>query len=185
MASPPWRVATTLAVVAASLSTLRWMFAIVTVRGPSMEPALVHGDRLLARRCPIGQLGRGDLAIFREPGLQRRRPVWLTGAGQDVWVVKRVCAVAGDPVPDSVRVAADGASVVPKRTVVVLGDGPASRDSRHWGLITASHLFGAGTRLPRRGGPSVSGTVSSTLAGRKNVSLWSVLLVRTMVRRCQ
>jgi signal peptidase I len=125
---------------------VRWLFCVVTVRGPSMEPALSDGDRLIARRCGIARLRRGDLVIFREPGRNRPRPAWLTGAGADVWVIKRVAAVAGDPVPDCVRPAVGAATIVPPWTIVVLGDAAESRDSREWGFIPASHVLGIGTR---------------------------------------
>ena len=125
---------------------LRWRYAVVTVRGPSMAPDLANGDQLLARRCAVGRLRPGDLVIFREPGLPRRRPVWLTGPGADLWVVKRVAAVAGDRVPDAVRPAAGAAAVVPPGAIVVLGSGPGSRDSRQWGFIPASQVFGRAAR---------------------------------------
>jgi signal peptidase I len=132
MTSFGWRIAAAVAVAVASaaLGAVRWRYAVVTVHGPSMEPDLADGDRLLTRRCRTGRLRRGQLIIFREPGLKWRRPAWLTGAGQDVWVIKRVAAVAGDPVPDSVLAVARGLCIVPRRTIVVLGDGPVSRDSR-------------------------------------------------------
>ena len=187
-----WRFAAALAVTAGALGAVRWQYSVVTVRGPSMEPDLTDGDRLLTRRCGIRRLQRGQLVIFREPGLKRRRPAWLTGAGQDLWVIKRVVAVPGDPVPDSVRAVAGGARVVPRRAVVVLGDGPVSRDSRHWGFIPASHILGVGTRcLGRR--RSLSGQRESHGSGkgierlgpRKRSLLSSVVLARTMLRRCQ
>jgi signal peptidase I len=155
-------VGTTLA--AAAVGVLRWLFAVVTVHGPSMEPALADGDRLLVRRCGAGRLRRSQLVIFREPGLKRRRPVWLTGAGQDVWVIKRVAAVAGDPVPASVRAAAGGECVVPRHAVVVLGDGPVSRDSRDWGFVPASHILGVGARRIAAGPAASGGRATPRLA---------------------
>lgn len=139
-----------LAAVAIAVGALRWRYAVVTVRGQSMVPALSEGDRLLVRRCSVRRLRAGDLVIFREPGLQQpgQRPAWLTGAARGLWVVKRVAAVAGDPVPIPVRVAVLDAAVVPRRAVVVLGDGPDSRDSRHWGFIYACHILG--TTVQRR-----------------------------------
>jgi signal peptidase I len=121
---------------------VRWRYAVVTVRGPSMEPDLFNGDRLLVRRCRVERLRPGQHVIFREPGLPRRRPVALTGAGQDVWVVKRVAAVSGDQVPASVRAVVSGVLRVPPRNVVVLGNEVASRDSRYWGFIPSSQIFG-------------------------------------------
>jgi signal peptidase I len=136
-----------MAATAAGFGAMRWRYCVVTVHGPSMEPELTDGDRLLARRCGIGGLRRGQLVIFSEPGLaRRRRPAWLTGAAQNVWVIKRVAALPGDHVPDPVRPAVGGAAVVPPGAIVVLGGTPASRDSRHWGFIPGSHVLGVGRR---------------------------------------
>lgn len=138
-----------LAVVAsAALGLVRWRYCVVIVRGQSMEPTFRDGDRLLGRRCSARRLRAGHVVIFREPGLLSgaHRPVWMTGAGRDFWVIKRVAAIPGDPVPDSVRPAAAGAIVVPRRAIVVLGDAAASRDSRDWGFIPASHVLGVGVR---------------------------------------
>jgi signal peptidase I len=109
--------------LAAVLGGLRWRYSVVTVRGPSMEPDFADGDRLLACRRGLRRLRRGQLVIFTEPGLDRhRRPAWLTGAAaRDRWVIKRVAAIPGDPVPEAVRMAAGGLALVPRGAVVVLG----------------------------------------------------------------
>lgn len=139
--------AAVIATIGAAACALRWRYSIVTVRGPSMEPELADGDRLLACRRGLRRLRRGQLVIFSEPDRGRRRPAWLTGAGQDLWVIKRVAALPGDPVPEAVRAAADGAAVVPRRALVVLGDAPgSSRDSRTWGFIPARQVLGVGLR---------------------------------------
>lgn len=139
--------ATAAAVIA--VMTLRWLYSVVTVHGPSMEPELADGDRLLARRCGVGRLRTGQLVVFAEPGLSHRgRPAWLTGAGRALWVIKRVAARPGDPVPDALRAAVRGATVVPPRAILVLGDGPDSRDSRQWGFISSRHILG--TARPRK-----------------------------------
>jgi signal peptidase I len=150
-------VAGVLAAVAVALAAgaVRWRYAVVTVRGPSMEPDLTDGDRVLVRRCGLRHLRRGQLVIFREPEPgQRTRPAWLTGAAtKNTWVIKRVAALPGDPVPESVRAATGDADVVPPRSLVVLGSPSFSRDSRHWGLIPAREVLGVGTtRMPLRGG---------------------------------
>lgn len=135
----------------AALGILRWRYWVVIVRGQSMEPTLRDGDRLLGRRCGVRRLRTGHVVIFREPDLIDgvRRPAWLTGAGRDSWVIKRVAATSGDPVPDSVRAATAGATVVPRRAIVVLGDDPVGRDSRDWGFIPANHVLGIGIRPAR------------------------------------
>jgi signal peptidase I len=143
-------VTATLAIAIAALAALRWRYAIVTVAGESMEPALRDGDRVLVRRCGVGKLRAGQLVVFREPDpyglLPRRRPACLTGANHEDWIVKRVAAVPGEPVPGVVRKVVGPTAVVPPRSIVVLGDTVASVDSRLWGLVPASHILGSGTK---------------------------------------
>ncbi len=139
------------AAVVAAVGAVRWRYCVVTLRGSSMEPGLSDGDRLLARRCGLRGLRRGRLVVFREPGLARSRPAWRTGAAQDVWVIKRVAGLPGDLVPDAVRLAAGGTPTVPPGAIVVLGDSAVSRDSRQWGFVPASHVYGAGERRLSRG----------------------------------
>ena len=128
----------------------RWLYSVVTVYGTSMEPELAHGDRLLARRCGIRWLRPGQLVVFSEPGIPHSRPASLTGAGQGLWVIKRVAAIPGDPVPEAIRTAVGGAAVVPAKAILVLGNAPDSRDSRQWGFVTSRQLLGvAGHRLQR------------------------------------
>ena len=140
--------AVAVATVVALVSAVRWWYAVITVHGPSMAPTLVDGDRVLARRCHLRALRTGALVIFLEPGFgsPKGRPAWLTGAANSLWVVKRVAAVPGDPVPDAVLQAVNGAAVVPRRAIVVLGEIPESRDSRQWGFIPASHVLGKAVR---------------------------------------
>ena len=47
-------------------------------------------------------------------------------------MIKRVAALPGCVVPDSVRSAVGGADIVPPEMFVVLGDGTRSGDSRRW-----------------------------------------------------
>lgn len=128
------------------LWTLHRRYAVVDVRGASMEPTLRHGDRVLVRRVRDGGVRAGDIVVierfapddqprYRRPGRSQRR----------VWVVKRAAAVAGDPVPGSVAHAAGVApgTAVPAGRLVVLGDNPAhSTDSRVWGYLPADRLLG-------------------------------------------
>jgi signal peptidase I len=144
-------VAVAAAAIVAAVGAVRWRYCVVTVRGASMEPGLSDGDRLLARRCGLRGLRCGRLVVFREPGLAGSRPAWRTGAAQDVWVIKRVAALPGDLVPDTVRPAASGTPTVPPGAIVVLGDSAESRDSRQWGFIPASHVYGVGERRLSRG----------------------------------
>lgn len=127
----------------------RRLFTVVTVDGHSMTPALNPGDRLL-----IGPLWRpprrGEVVALRPP-----QP--LPGARAHRWVVKRVAAVTGDVIPDPVTRAlpALAGRRVPAGQVIVLGDHPASLDSKDWGLLPTSALAGRAVRrltLPRPAG---------------------------------
>lgn len=152
----PTGVLAAVAAMALALAAVRWRYSVVTVRGASMAPDLVDGDRVLVRRCGLRGLRHGQLVIFREPKPgQRTRPAWLTGAAaKNTWVIKRVAALPGDPVPESVRSATGDTDVVPPQCLVVLGSPSFSRDSRHWGFIPARQVLGVGiTRmLPRTEG---------------------------------
>jgi signal peptidase I len=93
-----------------------------------MEPTLLPGDRVLARRHRRGPVEVGDILVFHEPDGQR--------------AIKRVAAVAGDAVPDPVRPVTGGTDVVPPGMLVLLGDGIRSGDSRQWGFIPADRALG-------------------------------------------
>jgi len=115
---------------------VRRRLVVVTVEGPSMEPALRDGDRVLVRRVPLRKVRTGQVMVARRPS----RPGLPGNAGP--LLIKRVVAVGGDPVPAEVR-AAVGDDRVPHGCLVVLGDNRArSADSRHWGYVTAEHLLG-------------------------------------------
>ncbi|MFI7464785.1 S26 family signal peptidase [Nonomuraea sp. NPDC049646] len=114
------------------LVVLRVRFVAVTVRGRSMEPTLWHGDRVLVRRSPLDGVRPGQLVVVAaEPGAS--------------WLVKRVVAVPGDPVPRAVvpALANRPERVVPPGQLVVLGDNrPISFDSRRFGYVPARQLLG-------------------------------------------
>lgn len=97
-----------------AVALIRGRLLRVDVSGDSMEPAIRHGDRVLARRVSgvdvhIGQVIVAEVAVWSDtPEL----------------VVKRVVAVA------------DG-------HVVLAGDNPAaSRDSRHFGPVPFDRVIG-------------------------------------------
>jgi signal peptidase I len=130
-------------------------FAVVEVAGPSMEPTLHDGDRVLARRVHRGRLARGDVVVIRHPAA-------------DTWLVKRIAALPGDAVPDSIRRSRmwpDG-TFVPPAAVVVLGDNEQSSfDSRDWGwfgladvlAVVVRPLSHSDSRSPRRRGSTQAG----------------------------
>jgi signal peptidase I len=103
---------------------IRHRYTVVTVRGDSMRPTYRPGDRLLVRR---GTVHRGQCVVFAEP--------------PDGWIVKRVLATSGDPVPPGLP--AVTGSHVPPGCLVVVGDDPdRSYDSRHFGYVTGDRVRG-------------------------------------------
>lgn len=153
MSVPRWTVplARILAVLARPLTRRR--FVVVSVTGGSMLPGLRPGDRVLVRRASVDALVVGALAVSR--ARQRAAGPLERGAAADRWVIKRVAALPGDPVPDSVRAATGGVTVVPEGAVVLLSDNPRGHDSRRWGLVPAGDLLGpVVARLPPEDGPT-------------------------------
>lgn len=146
-------VSAVLVFVLASLVTL--LYGVHTVRridGPSMEPTLLQGDRILVTRgydIPT----RGDIVSF----------VTVERDGDRVDLIKRVVALPGDTVeivgdaafvngqpssvaPDAVigtQTYRLGPMTVPEGTVYVLGDNrPLSLDSRMLGYVPISSIRG-------------------------------------------
>jgi signal peptidase I len=107
--------------LAAGAAVLRRRVAIVAVVGPSMQPALMTGDRVLVRRARIGELRRGQIVVIEVPDADGRWPAepprWPPRQrqwGRDQWMIKRVAAVPGDRRPAGMtRVAPDGAAMPP------------------------------------------------------------------------
>ena len=128
---------------------LRRRLFVVTVHGASMEPGLADGDKLLARRVtspPGAGLRAGQVVIVeapvRDPGWAWRRGR-LAAPDAGGWIVKRVAAVPGDPVPAGL---APGRRV-PDGRLLLLGDNPAaSIDSRELGFVPADRVLGVMVR---------------------------------------
>ncbi|MER7274080.1 S26 family signal peptidase [Dactylosporangium sp. NPDC000244] len=119
---------------AAGLVWLRRAFLVVTVTGRSMSPTFEPGDRVLLRR---GRARTGDVVVVGPGNL----------------VIKRLAAVAGDPVPrhEVPALALVVESTVPPGKMVLLGDALESSDSRQLGYFDADRIVGrAVRRLPRR-----------------------------------
>ncbi|WP_431932905.1 S26 family signal peptidase [Nonomuraea jabiensis] len=108
---------------------LRVTYLVIRVSGDSMAPALTHGDRLLARRTDLAALRKGQIAVVSSPHQ----------IGSE-FLVKRVAALPGDPVPERVRrIVAD--DVVPAGRFVLIGDNTeVSFDSREHGFFHADDL---------------------------------------------
>lgn len=123
----------------AGVVTARRRFLIIDVTGDSMAPSLVHGDRLLVRRTRRFPVGSIVVAHHQQGGPR--------GASADsaatTWLVKRVAALPGDPVPESVAPAVGGHSrQVPDGMTVLLGENPQSVDSRLWGFVPLNDIEG-------------------------------------------
>ncbi|WP_279580240.1 ATP-binding cassette domain-containing protein [Fodinicola feengrottensis] len=109
---------------------LRGQYSVITVRGESMSPAYEHGDRLLLRRKSA--IGVGQVVVFAD---QR-------SAGPPHWILKRVAAVPGDPVPQETQHHIHEEHVPPAQ-LVVLGDNAShSTDSRHFGYVATNRILG-------------------------------------------
>jgi signal peptidase I len=139
-----WAVAAAVPLAAGILGVMlaRRRFVVVTVVGASMEPALRHGDRVLVRRRGPGALEVGAIVVFREPDDDLVPGPPAGGPSGQRWVIKRIAALPGGAVPDSVRPAVGGADVVPPGMLVVLGDAARSGDSRQWGFIPLDQTLG-------------------------------------------
>ncbi|WP_327048278.1 S26 family signal peptidase [Microbispora sp. NBC_01189] len=129
----------------AGVVAARRRFVVVRVAGTSMVPTYQPGDRVLIRRGGRAVLRRGQVVVFRRlqqagAGSSGRTP----GPRGTEWLIKRVAAMPGDRVPDQVAAGVHAApgDVVPAGRLWVLGDGPISSDSRHWGYLPVSEVLG-------------------------------------------
>ncbi|WP_432948298.1 S26 family signal peptidase [Kribbella sp. CA-253562] len=128
---------------------VRRRLVVVDVQGPSMEPTLYDGDRVLVRRAPLAAVRTGDLVVVALPDS-------ADFAAAEPWVIKRVAATAGEHIPAVIRhswaeneIDFAGA-VVPEGRLLLLGDNPArSGDSRHWGFTAGDAVLGVVTRSMR------------------------------------
>ncbi|GAA1556251.1 S26 family signal peptidase [Actinomadura kijaniata] len=124
------------AVPVVALWSLRRSLTLVRVAGGSMAPTYADGDRLLVRRTR--RVRRGEAVVFRNPVAPPG------GVPDPPWLVKRVAATPGDPVPEEVRPAVRAApgATVPPGSLVVSGDARRSQDSRHFGYVPARDVVG-------------------------------------------
>ena len=146
-----WRVVIAAVVATTSLVLLvrARRLVVVDVQGPSMEPTLYDGDRVLVRRTPLTAVRTGDLVVVARP-----HSAEFAAAGS--WVIKRVAATAGEQIPPVIRhswaendIDFAGA-LVPEGRLLLLGDNPdRSGDSRHWGFTAGDAVLGVVTRSMR------------------------------------
>ncbi|MDF2704805.1 MAG: signal peptidase [Nonomuraea muscovyensis] len=119
---------------------LRRRYVVVTVRGDSMLPTYRPGERLVVQRTPPRSLRAGQVVVLAEAG---HPPP--SGRLSPRWIIKRVAAVPGDPIPRDTVPALRGepGTRVPTGRLVVLGDNPdRSYDSRQSGYLTTDRLLG-------------------------------------------
>jgi signal peptidase I len=138
-----------LSALAPAVLVARHRYAMVTVDGPSMQPALGPGDRVLIRRHRTGRIVKrriraGQLVVARKPwpGQRWSEPQPGPRAGA-TWLIKRV-ADAG-----------------PAGDLLLLGDNAAqSWDSRQWGRCPPGKVHGVVIAVFRTAGarPSQSST---------------------------
>lgn len=127
---------------------MRRRHAVVRVTGSSMAPAFRAGDRVLVRRA-VGGLRTGDVVAVEAPqdGGWPTAPLTAGISGRR-WLIKRVAAVAGEPVPAAGIPALAGERVVPDGHLVLLGDaGAISYDSKQVGYFPAARVLGVAIRL--------------------------------------
>jgi signal peptidase I len=125
--------------------TTRRHLMLIQVVGESMAPVYAGGDRLLVRRTRRLRVGDVVIAHHQEGGRRDARSEALASA----WLVKRLAALPGDPVPTSVLPVAGGHRNVPAGMAVLLGERPDSADSRSWGLVPLDDITGVVLRRLR------------------------------------
>lgn len=132
----------------AAVWRLRRDWTVVTIEGPSMEPTFHHGDRVAVRRTRRSAISSGDVVVIEPPD---SGPAWRNSPrpipdGRR-FVIKRVGAVAGEPVPHGIPVSD---TIVPERKLILLGDNAdASFDSRAIGYFSTDRVLGSVVRRMR------------------------------------
>jgi signal peptidase I len=124
----------------------------VAVRGQSMEPTFRDGDWVLVRRGR--DPARGQVVVVRHPPLidlqlPHGGSAPVSVLPENRWLVKRVVAVPGDPLPrDRVPALAEvPEDQVPPGKLILLGDNQlASFDSRRLGYFSLDTLLGVVVR---------------------------------------
>lgn len=146
-----WAISIGLAVVLAFAIHI-WVGQLVTVDGPSMEPNLVTGEKVLIGKPEYYFHGprRGDIVLVRYPGSRMnfiKRVVAL--GGETVSIQSGVTLVGGKPLVEPYVAYLPFADMepvtVPQDNIFVMGDNRAdSTDSRDpvVGPIPLSHVVG-------------------------------------------
>jgi signal peptidase I len=150
--------AASFAIAVLGVGLVRRRLVVVEVTGPSMEPALSSGDRVLVRRARLSELRPGLVVVVEMPrpntGGPGLPPGWPPGHRE--WLIKRVAALPGDRLPAGVPSPGPDPGhrgVVPPGMFVLLGDNAMwSHDSRVIGCVPAERLLGVMIR-PLNGSP--------------------------------
>ncbi|MFC7545652.1 S26 family signal peptidase [Plantactinospora sp. GCM10030261] len=147
-------------VVGAGIGWLRARVVVVTIEGGSMEPTLRGRDRVMVRRLPARRLRVGQIVVLERPYL-RGTWMWRASGGavrSRAWIIKRLAALPGDPMPPGVDREGRFAEV-PAGRAVVLGDNrDASTDSRTFGLVPLDRVLGVALRRYAEDGPITAAT---------------------------
>lgn len=110
-------------------------FHTIVVKGESMEPTFMSGQRLVVSSAYwlVGDIKKNDIVVVKDP--------------DEEYIIKRVYALGGDTV-DLYNVPKDWSLVngeykVPDGEIYILGDNrPVSEDSRAFGPIDRSQILG-------------------------------------------
>lgn len=139
-----WAVVLILLATVVALWWVRRRYVVVRVDGPSMTPSYLDGDLVLVRRAAT--VARGQVVAF----IPRFAPgVTPSAKGGRLWLLKRVAAAPGDPVPPDLGPALldRAGQPVPDDAFVAVGDNREdSRDSRHDGLVGLDRVRGVVVR---------------------------------------
>jgi len=128
----------TLASAGAAVGIARLALLVIRVDGTSMLPTFRPGDAVLTLRRGIRPtVRRGDIVVCRRPD---------STPGPRSYLIKRVVAVAGDPIPDDYDPPPGTGSavgtIIAADRVYVRGDNDRSYDSRAFGPIPLDHVVG-------------------------------------------
>jgi signal peptidase I len=98
----------------------------------------------------LRRVGAREVHLAKDGEARPGGLAWAAGPG---WMIKRVVALAGDPVPEAVQEAVGGVTIVPAGALVVLADNPSGIDSRRFGFAVQRDVLGpVVARLPSRAG---------------------------------
>lgn len=144
------RIAAALGLVGVVVAVRTFAVAPMEVASHSMEPTLRVGDVVLATRFVPGELERGDLVVFDEPGSGQRALKRVVGLPGERVVIRDSLLYVDDraqaePFVDHALI--DGyysrTIVVPRGHVVLLGDNRGnSVDSRDYGPVPMEAVRG-------------------------------------------